>query len=457
MRRLSQRDTLSIITFAIVLISYLLSRNFFSGDSRWSILTAYSLIEHGTGQLDEYRNQIESEPTYAYAIEVHNGHLYSFFPIGPSLVAIPFVMLVDAVLENIVPRLEWLEQPLRSYADHLRRSSPTPDFNVQPLRSIDIYPLVEFLIASIITALSVALAFPMFSEIIAERYALFLAFVLAYCTSMWSIVSRSLWQHGPSILMLVATMYVLERAKRQPVWICAAGLTLAFAYVSRPTNSLTIAVVTLWVVAKHPKYIPGYLASALTIAIPFLLYNQITYGNWLPSYYQPQRLGSPDFLQALLGHLISPGRGLFIFSPVLAFGVLGAVVKVWRKSFHGLDIVWATVIVLHWLVISAFKHWWGGFTFGPRLFSDTLPMWVYFMAPALEQITRASGIHRKVIMTLLATAVAISFAIHYQGANNWETVLWNIEPVNIDAAPNRLWDWKDLQFLRGAPMALNIP
>jgi hypothetical protein len=26
---------------------------------------------------------------------------------------------------------------------------------------------------------------------------------------------------------------------------------------------------------------------------------------------------------------------------------------------------------------------------------------------------------------------------------------WNAEPVDIDVQPSRLWDWRDLPFLRG--------
>jgi hypothetical protein len=46
---------------------------------------------------------------------------------------------------------------------------------------------------------------------------------------------------------------------------------------------------------------------------------------------------------------------------------------------------------------------------------------------------------------------AISFFISEKGALSQEPYLWNVKPGNIDLAENqgRLWDWRDLQFLRG--------
>src|SRR5262249_12971211 len=42
-----------------------------------------------------------------------------------------------------------------------------------------------------------------------------------------------------------------------------------------------------------------------------------------------------------------------------------------------------------------------------------------------------------------------SFLIHAHGAINTEVDSWNITPVSVDKQPSRVWDWNDLQFLRG--------
>lgn len=57
---------------------------------------------------------------------------------------------------------------------------------------------------------------------------------------------------------------------------------------------------------------------------------------------------------------------------------------------------------------------------------------------------------QKAIFTVVFTAtIIISFLIHYRGATVWDVHKWNQEPVNVDSVPNRVWDWNDIQFLRG--------
>src|SRR5262249_16853849 len=58
-----------------------------------------------------------------------------------------------------------------------------------------------------------------------------------------------------------------------------------------------------------------------------------------------------------------------------------------------------------------------------------------------------------------AVLVVMSFTIHYRGAYRRITWDWNSVPVDIDADPSRIWDWRDLQFLRrgGAAAKGGVP
>jgi len=48
--------------------------------------------------------------------------------------------------------------------------------------------------------------------------------------------------------------------------------------------------------------------------------------------------------------------------------------------------------------------------------------------------------------------IVVSFFIHCRGATSWDTHVWNEEPVGVDDNPTRVWDWRDIQFLRGITM-----
>ena len=48
----------------------------------------------------------------------------------------------------------------------------------------------------------------------------------------------------------------------------------------------------------------------------------------------------------------------------------------------------------------------------------------------------------------MALLFAITLFIHARGALSKRPWEWNTAPVNIDEQPDRVWDYRDLQFLR---------
>jgi hypothetical protein len=51
---------------------------------------------------------------------------------------------------------------------------------------------------------------------------------------------RALWQHGPSMLMLTLALWLIVVAHERPWVVQFASLPLAFSYVVRPTNVVSI-------------------------------------------------------------------------------------------------------------------------------------------------------------------------------------------------------------------------
>src|SRR6185503_12076619 len=128
----------------------------------------------------------------------------------------------------------------------------------------------------------------------------------------------------PLILMLVIVMLLLQRTRHRPALIQYASLPLAMAYIIRPTALIPVVAVSVYVSLYHRRWLLRYALWAMLIAIPWLAFNHAIYGAMLPPYYRPQRLFNLTwFLDALAGHLISPARGVFVFSPVLLFAFSG--------------------------------------------------------------------------------------------------------------------------------------
>ncbi len=147
-------------------------------------------------------------------------------------------------------------------------------------------------------------------------------------------------------------------------------------------------------------------------------------------------------IEAMVGNVVSPSRGIFLFSPVfvLAPWSLRQAIK-HRDAFWKVDVLVAGWIMSHWLVISSFPHWWGGHSYGPRLWTETAVGWVWL----LSAMVRAPAFPRNSFVML----ALLSALFHAHGAVSFAPWTWNGIPVNVDDAPQRLWDWKDPQALRG--------
>lgn len=433
-----KRDKLHWGVFFVVFVAYLASPVVTSYDSHWSIHTGLSILHQGNTDIDEYLSS-EKDRTH-FALEQVNGHYYSLFPVGTSVLSLPFIAIADVAFDPIIERLPALERFfVQQLADH--------DIYVDQLKMIDVYPAVELVIASFYTALAGVFIFLIARLQLNIPWALFVVFIFAFCTSSWSTSSRGLWQHGPSVMFLSLALYLLLREKIKPGFIHYMAIPLALAFIIRPTNAIPVFFFSLYVLLYYRPYFIKFMAIALPFALVYFAYNFSVYQQFFPTYSQVERvLHGQSFFTALAGHLISPARGLFIYSPILLlafYGLLG------QKSV--LSRIILSLMLLHWLLIASFPHWWGGHCYGSRLMTDMLPYFIYFIVLALHKISLKPSAHQHVFLLVIFPFVLFSFYVHYQGAFNHAVFDWNSIPNDIDQNPQRLWDWQDIAIFRKTP------
>ncbi|MEO1370772.1 MAG: glycosyltransferase family 39 protein, partial [Acidobacteriota bacterium] len=221
----SRRPWLGLL-FVIVLVIYAKGKVATSFDSGYSIHLAVSLLEEGNLDLEEYRDVI---PPGDYRTLEVDGVLHSRYPVGPSVVAAPLVAAVESVGKYLFRIWDF---------DAFIRSEPPAS--------------VERFIGSFFTALAAVVMFYIARLRVGDGGSAAMLLIFAFCTSAWSVSSRALWQHGPSMLFLAATLYVLMRAReKEPGVAQVAGLFLALAFAMRPTNALAVALLTLYVAKAH--------------------------------------------------------------------------------------------------------------------------------------------------------------------------------------------------------------
>ena len=415
---------IGIALFFALLATYLASPFRGSGDSRWSIATAMSFIRGDGGDLSAY---MPPSPDYApgsYALLKHGDHTYTMYPIGASLLAVPAVAVrvwIDPAFEAFVRQ---------KVPDHFEKA-----------------------IASFYGAIAVALFFwTIFVNFNDVRIAVATAVIFGLGTSMWSTATHALWQHGPLNLMLILAMLLLFYARRRAALAQYASIPLALSFIMRPTAAIPIAVLSAYVLICYRPWFVRFMLWAIYVAIPWMAFNIWTWGMVVPPYYLPGTAVSvgdnSTFGEALLGNLISPARGLFVFSPVLIFAISGFWLAMRTHEGRSLHIAFGFIIALVWILVSHLMPWWGGYSFGPRIMSDVLPFLTYFIAFPLQWCLSSYSPQRTVVAVCIAGLAAVSIFTHAQGALRVAPHQWNSDP-DIDTHLARLWDWNDLQFARG--------
>ena len=371
-------------------------------DPRSCLLVTQSILDKFTIKLDSYGDELKK---YGNSITIKNNHYYYFFPLGTSLCSIPFVAAANL-----------------AGLDMLKDEQKTQKF-IAAILSVVIFILL-FYIARLFVNISESMLF-----------SLIFWFGSAYSSTM----GTALWSHDFAAVFSLITLsaclriyFNKESAKSFLIAFC-----LFFAYLCRPTLALLTPIVLLFVFMLDKK-------SSLKILFYFCLqmsffsfFSFIELKQVLPDYYMPLRISGGFQINAFIGNLISPSRGIFVYSPFLLIPLL-FLTKTWKTLIAhkklALFLLWP---LLHLISISKFPHWWGGWSYGSRLMSDILP------AAYLICLLIYGNIDKKTFANIFLFLSGI-FAIYintYLGLYNPYTLIWHAEP-NIDEHTEYLFDWK---------------
>ena len=381
-------------------------------DARGTLLVSEALITHGTIRLDQYDDATLARD--AGVLQQKGGHQYHYFPLGTPVLSVPFVA---------VARLAGLEM--------------TRDERV-----------TQTAIAAFVALLTFLMLTRLASRILDPVRAATVAGVFWMGTSLASTTSTALWSHDFAVLFAVIAIDAAVADRRDGAyrrWTIVAP-ALFLAYACRPTMALLAPFLILFVAADNRRAAlrAGLLLSLLGGA--FAAFSQHEFGQWLPDYYLPQRLGGDTFWLALYGNLASPSRGLLIYSPFILLVWLCRPAAV--RDF-GLGRAWLLIAlgwpVAHLLVISRFPHWWAGASFGARLMTDALPG-LFLLTLRAWPVTARTACTRAAIGVLVLSAAFSIYVNAYRGTFVEATAAWNHRP-DIDQHPGLVFDWRYPQFM----------
>ena len=356
-----------------------------SGDARPTERVAASLAQEGNLDLDEYP---DVEEPFAHQVGPHR---VSIYPIGSAVFAVPVFALARAVFA--------LDETGLALAGKWA--------------------------ASLFSAAAAAFLYLAIGRRRPHREAMWTAVVFALGTSVWS-TSQALWQHPAAVLGLCAALLCMVRAEADDRWAGRAGLPLACAVAARYADVALVTVLAIGVAVRWPRRIAHLVAWAAPVAALVLAYHWACFGSPLRQGLTP-RFSAP-WGEGHLGLLVSPGKGLLVFTPIALIAVAG-LVRALRYDDRVLAVTCGAAALAHWLFVGRWAEWHGGESWGPRLMTDALPLLFLFLPDGYDLVPRLT-----VALGVLSVAVQAlgAFAYDYR----WE----RLRQRPVSAEHPELWD-----------------
>jgi hypothetical protein len=416
-----------VILFFIAFFIYNLNlRPIPAGDSTPAALLPFAILGDHSIAFDRFEQWYESQHVNAaWFRRGVDGHYYSAYPILLPVLLTPLYLPAGLVLD-------------------------LPHMPVE--RVVLLARILEKLSASFIAALSVAAFLALAEKLTNPRAALLLTAVYAFGSQTWSTSSQALWQHGSSELVIVLGLLCFLWALEQPrrylpavlTGVCA-GCSVAF----RPTNVVFLLVLAGYVLLSgwSPDRKGVFALSAVFLPIAYLMCNRLMYGHLFSFGEAESGFARGALHRGLPGLLISPSRGLLVFSPVFLFAAIGVYLwfrdgRTWYPKIYGTCLLVAAV---HLVMISRWRGWTGGFNYGPRLLTDVVPCLVILMIPALRLVEQSRGWKLAFAGALLVSVVVQGIGVFFYPNGRWDAL-----PQPVSRQRQRVWDWKDNQIFRSA-------
>lgn len=436
----SRRRTAWVL-FALAFAAFVASPEAQVKDSRYTLLVTHQILAHGSLALDEYAPPpwgVEAGRAVASTLPYQlfpasDGHVYYYFPLGTSVLALPYVAAAELLGFSVIDASGTYR---RKSEKHLQRL------------------LAALLMAGLTSVFHLSAR-----SMLPRAPSVWVALAAAFGTQLWSSASRALWSHTFQILILGIVLWQLLRweiGERRPGAACL-GTLLAWAYFVRPTSLVSIACLLGYVAFRDKTLFTRSLAALFLWLGLFATHSWSLHGAPLPPYYSVARLDLQGFWSALAGLLVSPGRGLLVYVPISAFVAFLIARHARDVRPRALALTGCAAIAGHLGLVAAFPHWWGGHSYGPRLLTDAVPWLVLLGILGLDarrrhgtsagEVAPRWGLGRPLAIAGLIL-LGTSAAMNAIGAISVGGDKWNRYPVNVDLAPERLWDWTDPPFLR---------
>jgi len=407
-----------------------------------------AIVEQGRFEIDDYY-----ENTGDYA--VYGDHIYTDKAPGASFLGVPpyaafrqlaRVPVAEAMLQKF-SRTEALKATLREGGTGLLE---------EKVRFAAALYFVTFFVVSLPSALLGTLLYCFLGRVLEgkfQRALLVLGYGLATIAFPYSTL---FYGHQTAVVLLFIAFYLAYRVRlgelsTNYLWVLGAllGLTVLTEFPALVAGGL-LGLYVLWFLYRRS----GVWGAALGIGkvilagLPFALllgfYNASCFGSPFSSSYRylgnfPE-ISNTGFLgftapswEALWGITFSPYRGLFYLSPFLLWAIPGFWHAVRDRTWRAEGLLSLAIVVVHFVLISCWYDWRGGFAIGPRNLILILPYLTIAIAFFLRQFAHspvrpfAHSLIRYLAHSLFYLSLLLSFALVWVASTSGQ----NLAPISI--------------------------
>ena len=218
------------------------------------------------------------------------------------------------------------------------------------------------------------------------------------CTDWW-YQSRGFTSEVGAGTFLIASLCFM--AYQRPF---VSSFMLGISILFRPTSILALPIwgKAIWNKDKGTIF-SGFLIIAALLLLAY--YNWARFSSITTFGYGNENFTS-NWYDGLYGLLLSPGRSLFVYSPILTLAIPGALMLYKREK--SLALISIVIVVAHIFMIALWHSWDGGWAWGSRLLTPILPILGFLTASAVEYAWKKRGdMLVVIILAMLGTGVQI--------------------------------------------------
>jgi hypothetical protein len=358
-----------IFLFALSLFVLTASGRIVAGDGVVLLETTEALVEHGSLRIDRDLSMFGEKPGE------------SPFNSGLSIIAAPFYALGKAVAAVFPEPSRW------------------------PIIML-FCSLANALFCALIAFVFFRFGFALTGRL---RPSVINALLLILCTPLWS-ASKPFWREPLSALGLVTTVYLLFLAtrRRHLAGLFFAGLAADVAPWAREEYWTLIPFFAAYVFVSSRRARPGRARDAAVELAVFLLaplgglaisavFSELQYGRAFGGGFSGHNLAAAPLAVGFYGLLFSPMVGLFVFAPLVAFGLFGFA----RLAPRDKPLTFLLLAILAFMTVLYAKYhiWAGGQPLGPRYLMPLVPLLMLSLAFLLEWGAVSAWLTAGLVMT----------------------------------------------------------